>query len=62
VPDYASPRGVRALPHISQGYEDPTWNRSNFAQDGWLTDQTWIDLARVHFKGQIIVGKDLMEI
>jgi ribonuclease BN (tRNA processing enzyme) len=23
-----------------------------------LADQTWIDLARVHFKGQIIVGKD----
>jgi ribonuclease BN (tRNA processing enzyme) len=32
------------------------------ADDGWLTDQTWIDLARAHFKGQIIVGKDLMEI
>jgi ribonuclease BN (tRNA processing enzyme) len=32
------------------------------ADDERLTDQTWIDLARVHFKGQIIVGKDLMEI
>jgi len=30
--------------------------------DEWLTDQTWIDLAATHFKGQIIVGRDLMEI
>ena len=32
------------------------------ADDDRLTDQTWIDLAGVHFKGQIIVAKDLMEI
>ena len=32
------------------------------AQDDRLTDQMWIDLARAHFKGQIIVAKDLMEI
>ncbi|HKC08820.1 MAG TPA: MBL fold metallo-hydrolase [Methylomirabilota bacterium] len=32
------------------------------ADDERLTDQMWIDLARAHFKGQIIVAKDLMEI
>jgi ribonuclease BN (tRNA processing enzyme) len=32
------------------------------AEDDRLTDQMWIDLAAAHFKGQIIVGKDLMEI
>jgi ribonuclease BN (tRNA processing enzyme) len=32
------------------------------ADDDRLTDQIWIDLAGTHFKGQIIVGKDLMEI
>jgi ribonuclease BN (tRNA processing enzyme) len=32
------------------------------ADDDRLTDQVWIDLARRHFTGQIIVGKDLMEI
>ena len=32
------------------------------AEDDRLTDQMWVDLASVHFKGQIIVAKDLMEI
>ncbi|HXJ80046.1 MAG TPA: MBL fold metallo-hydrolase [Candidatus Methylomirabilis sp.] len=32
------------------------------ADDERVTDQMWIDLAAAHFKGQIIVGKDLMEI
>lgn len=32
------------------------------AQDPEVTDQMWIDAASVHFKGRIIVGKDLMEI
>jgi|SRR5215471_17372517 len=32
------------------------------ADDERLTEQTWIDLARAHFKGQIIVGRDLMEL
>ena len=32
------------------------------ADDERLTDQIWIDLAATHFKGQIIVGRDLMEI
>jgi ribonuclease BN (tRNA processing enzyme) len=32
------------------------------ADDERLTDQMWIDLARAHFKGQIIVAKDLLEI
>jgi len=32
------------------------------AEDANLTDQTWIDAVRSTFKGQIIVGKDLMEI
>jgi ribonuclease BN (tRNA processing enzyme) len=26
------------------------------------TDQMWIDAARTHFAGTVIVGKDLMEI
>jgi ribonuclease BN (tRNA processing enzyme) len=32
------------------------------ADDERLTDQTWTDLAAAHFKGRIIVAKDLMEI
>ena len=30
--------------------------------DSAVTDQMWIDAARVHFRGAIIVGKDLLEI
>ena len=30
--------------------------------DPEITDQMWIDAARKHFKGAIVVGKDLMEI
>jgi ribonuclease BN (tRNA processing enzyme) len=30
--------------------------------DPTITDQMWIDAARAHFKGQIIVARDLMEI
>jgi ribonuclease BN (tRNA processing enzyme) len=30
--------------------------------DPEVTDQTWIDAARVHFSGTVIVGKDLLEI
>jgi ribonuclease BN (tRNA processing enzyme) len=32
------------------------------ADDPAVTDQIWIDAARVHFRGQVILGKDLMEI
>jgi ribonuclease BN (tRNA processing enzyme) len=32
------------------------------ADDPAISDQMWIDAARVHFRGRIIVGKDLMEI
>jgi ribonuclease BN (tRNA processing enzyme) len=32
------------------------------ADDPTVTDQMWIDAARVHFRGRVIVGKDLMEI
>lgn len=32
------------------------------AEDPVVTDQTWIDAARTHFTGRIIVGKDLLEI
>jgi ribonuclease BN (tRNA processing enzyme) len=30
--------------------------------DPGVTDQMWRDAARTHFKGQVIVGRDLMEI
>ena len=30
--------------------------------DPTLTDQMWIDAAKKHFSGQVVVGKDLMEI
>jgi ribonuclease BN (tRNA processing enzyme) len=30
--------------------------------DPAITDQLWIDAARVHFQGPVIVGKDLLEI
>ena len=32
------------------------------ADDPAVTDQMWIDAARVHFRGPVIVGKDLLEI
>jgi ribonuclease BN (tRNA processing enzyme) len=32
------------------------------AEDSTITDQMWIDAARTHFDGQIVVGKDLHEI
>jgi len=32
------------------------------AEDPAITDGMWIDAARVHFRGTVIVGKDLMEI
>jgi ribonuclease BN (tRNA processing enzyme) len=32
------------------------------ADDPTITDQMWLDAARTHFRGAIIVGKDLMEI
>jgi ribonuclease BN (tRNA processing enzyme) len=32
------------------------------AEDPAVTDQMWIDAARVHFRGSVIVGKDLLEI
>ena len=32
------------------------------ADDPTITDQMWLDVARTHFRGAIIVGKDLMEI
>ena len=32
------------------------------ADDPAVTDQNWIDGARMHFRGTVIVGKDLMEI
>ena len=32
------------------------------ADDPTISDQTWIDAARRHFSGPVIVGKDLLEI
>ena len=32
------------------------------ADDPAITDSMWIDAARVHFQGPVIVGKDLSEI
>src|SRR2546427_129515 len=32
------------------------------ADDPAITDQMWIDAARVHFQGPVIVGKDLLEL
>ena len=32
------------------------------ADDPAITDEMWIEAARVHFRGRVIVGKDLLEI
>ena len=32
------------------------------ADDPGITDEMWLDAARTHFRGPIIIGKDLMEI
>ena len=36
--------------------------RTRPPDDPAITDQMWIDAARVHFPGRVIVGKDLLEI
>jgi ribonuclease BN (tRNA processing enzyme) len=30
--------------------------------DPAVTDQIWLEAARVHFRGEVILGKDLLEI
>ena len=32
------------------------------ADDPSLTNKMWIDAARTHFRGRVIVGRDLLEI
>ena len=32
------------------------------AEDAAVTDQMWLDAARAHFRGNVVLGKDLMEI
>ena len=32
------------------------------SDDPLLTDQMWRDAAKAHFSGEVVVGKDLMEI
>jgi len=32
------------------------------ADDPEVTDQMWIEAARIHFRGSVIVGKDLLEV
>ncbi|HEY3656415.1 MAG TPA: hypothetical protein VGL34_15730 [Steroidobacteraceae bacterium] len=32
------------------------------ADDSEITDQMWIDATRSHFRGSVIVGKDLLEV
>jgi ribonuclease BN (tRNA processing enzyme) len=32
------------------------------AEDPLLTDQMWIDAASIHFRGRVILGKDLLEL
>lgn len=32
------------------------------ADDPAITDQMWLDAARPHFNGRIILGKDLLEV
>ena len=40
----------------------PTLARSSPADDPEVTEAMWLDAAREHFRGSIVVGKDLMEI
>jgi hypothetical protein len=35
---------------------------SNIMRPSAVTDQMWIDAARVHFRGEVTLGKDLLEI
>jgi hypothetical protein len=32
------------------------------AEDPEVTEQMWIDAAHAHFRGPVIVGRDLLEI
>jgi ribonuclease BN (tRNA processing enzyme) len=32
------------------------------ADDPTVTDEMWISAARTHFRGRVIVGKDLLEV
>jgi ribonuclease BN (tRNA processing enzyme) len=32
------------------------------AEDPLLTEAIWIDAARAHFRGRVVLGRDLMEL
>jgi ribonuclease BN (tRNA processing enzyme) len=31
-------------------------------EDADVTDKMWVDAARAHFRGRVVLGKDLLEI
>jgi hypothetical protein len=38
------------------------WGKNVPVDDPSVTDEMWVEGARTHFDGKIIVGKDLMEV
>ena len=32
------------------------------AEDPLVTDRTWVDAAKAHFRGTVLLAKDLMEL
>jgi ribonuclease BN (tRNA processing enzyme) len=60
----ASHTAIEDVGRVAQAAGVKTLVLSHFvpAGDAAVTDAMWIDAVRPHFRGQVIVGKDLMEI
>jgi ribonuclease BN (tRNA processing enzyme) len=61
---YASHTAVEDVGRVAEEAGVKTLVLSHFvpADDPLVTEQMWADAARLHFKGKIVVGRDLMEI
>jgi ribonuclease BN (tRNA processing enzyme) len=55
---------VEEVGRVAQAAGVKTLVLSHFvpAEDPTLTDQAWLDAARLHFKGEVILGRDLLEV
>ena len=53
------PEGTKVSVFVPERGKDPDWRP---ADDPELTEQMWTEAARIHFRGSVIVGKDLLEV
>jgi hypothetical protein len=64
LPADASPNARARRRRLAQLAGVKTLVLSHFVppDDSEVTDQTWIAAARIHFRGTVVVGKDLLEV